>query len=71
MKQQFTTEATVVSIVFLGWQVNVDVELSDGQVLQAHLTKETFERLKLYKGQTVYIRFPEKTMYQVDEDYSI
>ncbi|KAK4523193.1 hypothetical protein GAYE_PCTG44G1085 [Galdieria yellowstonensis] len=67
----FTTEATVVSIVFLGWQVNVDVELSDGQVLQAHLTKETFERLKLYKGQTVYIRFPEKTMYQVDEDYSI
>ncbi|GJQ13496.1 hypothetical protein GpartN1_g5287.t1 [Galdieria partita] len=67
----YTTEATVVSIVFLGWQVNVDVELSDGQVLQAHLTKSTFEKLNLCRGQTVYIRFPEKTMYQVEDDYSI
>lgn len=67
----FTTEATVVSIVFLGWQVTVDVELSDGQVLQANLTKAAFDKLNLYRGQTVYIRFPEKNMYQVQDDYSI
>eukprot|EP00871_Galdieria_phlegrea_P006124 jgi/Galph1/99/GphlegSOOS_G4837.1 len=66
-----STEARVQTVVFLGWQVNVDVELSDGQILQAHLTKAAFEKLRLYRGQTVYIRFPENNVYQVGDDYII
>ena len=56
------TEATSTSIsaritrlIHLGWEVQVELRLGDGQVLTAHLTRERFDELKLQPQQDVYI----------------
>ncbi|MGZ4241836.1 MAG: TOBE-like domain-containing protein [Actinomycetota bacterium] len=49
-----TTEATVVRVMRLGFEVRVEL-VSDGQDLWAQTTRETVDALELQAGSTVHI----------------
>jgi sulfate/thiosulfate transport system ATP-binding protein len=55
-----TSEAMVERLVHLGFEVRADLVLSDGQRLQAQLSREDAEELELAKGQIVFVR-PSRT----------
>jgi sulfate transport system ATP-binding protein len=72
------TEATSTSIsariarlVHLGWEVQIELALSDGQVLNAHMTRERFDELKLQPQQYVHIEIEPKDAKSFPIDYSI
>ena len=50
------TVATVSRIIHLGWEIQVELSLADGQVISAHLTRDRFDELKLEPRQTVYVK---------------
>lgn len=51
-----TTPATVSRVIHLGWEVQVELTLDDGQVVTAHLTRERFDELELEPQQRVYVK---------------
>ncbi|AFY69864.1 sulfate ABC transporter, ATPase subunit [Thalassoporum mexicanum PCC 7367] len=51
-----TLPARINRIIHLGWEVQAEVVLDDGQVLTAHLTRDRFHDLNLQPRQTVYVR---------------
>jgi sulfate transport system ATP-binding protein len=55
-----TIEALVDRIVHLGFEVRVEVTLSDGEHFSVQLTREQIDQLELAEGQIVYVR-PEQT----------
>lgn len=52
-------EAMVKRIVHLGFEVRVEIELSDGALAQAQITREQSDALELSGGEIVYVRPPE------------
>ena len=50
------TVATVTRIIHLGWEIQAELALADGQVISAHLTRDRFDELHLEPQQTVYIK---------------
>ncbi len=55
-----TIEALVDRIVHLGFEVRVEVTLSNGEHFSVQLTREQVDQLELAEGQIVYVR-PEQT----------
>jgi sulfate/thiosulfate transport system ATP-binding protein len=51
-----TVAATVSRLIHLGWEVQAELTLDDGQVVIAHLTRERFDKLKLEPQQRVYVK---------------
>jgi sulfate transport system ATP-binding protein len=51
-----TVAARVSRVIHLGWEVQAELTLEDGQVMAAHLTRERFDQLKLEPQQRVYVR---------------
>jgi sulfate transport system ATP-binding protein len=43
-------------LVHLGWEVQAEVCLEDGQILNVHVSREQFRQLGLEPGQLVYVR---------------
>jgi sulfate transport system ATP-binding protein len=54
-----TTEAQVVRVVHLGFEVRVELELAGGSPLTVQLTRAQAARLELEAGQIVFARVPE------------
>ncbi len=50
------TLARVSRLIHLGWEIQAELALDDGQVVTAHLTREQFNELKLEPQQRVYIK---------------
>jgi sulfate transport system ATP-binding protein len=50
-----TSEATVDHLVYLGFEVRVELTLKDGQHLWAQVTREDASHLMLERGRTVYV----------------
>ena len=50
-----TSEATVDHLVYLGFEVRVELTLKDGQHLWVQVTREDASHLKLERGTTVYV----------------
>jgi sulfate/thiosulfate transport system ATP-binding protein len=48
--------ARVSRLIHLGWEIQAELTLDDGQVLTAHLTREKFDQLNLEPQQRVFIR---------------
>jgi sulfate transport system ATP-binding protein len=48
--------ATVRRIIHLGWEIQAELTLDDGQIIMAHLTRERFDELQLQPQQKVYIK---------------
>ncbi len=51
-----TVGARVSRVIHLGWEVQAELTLEDGQVMAAHLTRERFDQLQLEPQQRVYVR---------------
>ncbi len=51
-----TVPATVSRIIHLGWEIQVELTLDDGQMMTAHLTRERFDELKLEPQNKVYVK---------------
>jgi sulfate/thiosulfate transport system ATP-binding protein len=48
--------ATVTRIIHLGWEIQAEITLDDGQLVQAHLTRERFDELDIKPQQRVYVK---------------
>ncbi|NJR38343.1 MAG: sulfate ABC transporter ATP-binding protein [Leptolyngbyaceae cyanobacterium CSU_1_4] len=48
--------ARVSRIIHLGWEVQAELTLDDGQVVAAHLTRDRFDELNLQPQQRVYVK---------------
>lgn len=48
--------ARVSRIIHLGWEIQAELTLDDGQVLTAHLTRDRFDQLNLKPQQRVYVK---------------
>jgi sulfate/thiosulfate transport system ATP-binding protein len=51
-----TVSAAVSRIIHLGWEIQAELTLDDGQVVMAHLTRERFDELELKPQQRVYVK---------------
>jgi sulfate transport system ATP-binding protein len=51
-----STPARVSRIIHLGWEIQAELTLDDGQVVTAHLTRERFDELNLAPSQRVYVK---------------
>ena len=51
-----TVAATVSRIIHLGWEIQAELTLDDGQVVSAHLTRDRFDELKIEPQQRVYVK---------------
>lgn len=48
--------ARVSRIIHLGWEIQAELTLDDGQVVMAHLTRDRFDQLQLEPQQKVYVK---------------
>jgi sulfate/thiosulfate transport system ATP-binding protein len=51
-----TVPARVTRLIHLGWEIQAELTLDDGQVVVAHLTRERFDQLELEPQQKVYVK---------------
>ncbi len=51
-----TVAARVNRVIHLGWEIQAELILEDGQVVTANLTRERFDELKLEPQQQVYVK---------------
>ncbi len=51
-----TVPARIHRIIHLGWEIQVELRLDDGQELMAHLSRERFDELHLEPQQQVFIK---------------
>lgn len=51
-----TAPARVSRLIHLGWEIQAELTLDDGQVVTAHLTRERFDELQLEPQQRVYVK---------------
>ncbi len=58
--------AIVKRLIHLGWEVQVELSLEDGQIVKAVFTRDRFEQLKLEPRQQVYVRPKEARSFPLD-----
>src|SRR4028119_1338364 len=51
-----TVPARISRLIHLGWEIQVELTLDDGQVVNAHLTRERFDSLLLQPQQRVFVK---------------
>ncbi|MEL6458424.1 MAG: TOBE-like domain-containing protein [Cyanobacteria bacterium J06621_15] len=51
-----TVPARVSRLIHLGWEIQAELALDDGQVVTAHLTRDRFDELNLEPQQRVYVK---------------
>ncbi|MBD1937093.1 TOBE-like domain-containing protein [Microcoleus sp. FACHB-68] len=51
-----TAPARIKRLVHLGWEIQAELALDDGQVVTAHLSRERFDELQLEPQQRVYVK---------------
>ncbi|NJM21147.1 MAG: sulfate ABC transporter ATP-binding protein [Richelia sp. RM2_1_2] len=51
-----TVPARVSRLIHLGWEIQAELTLDDGQVVTAHLTRDRFDELHLEPQQKVYVK---------------
>jgi sulfate/thiosulfate transport system ATP-binding protein len=61
--------ARVNRIIHLGWEIQAELALGDGQIIMAHLSRERFDELHLETNQDVYVKPKEAKSFPLD--YSI
>lgn len=51
-----TVSARISRLIHLGWEIQAELTLDDGQVVIAHLTRDRFDELQLEPQQRVYVK---------------
>ncbi|NJM66565.1 MAG: sulfate/molybdate ABC transporter ATP-binding protein [Acaryochloris sp. RU_4_1] len=65
-----TVQATIQRVIHLGWEIQVELRLTDQRVVNAHLSREQFTELQIEPGQTVFIK-PKMARTFLSSDVSI
>jgi sulfate/thiosulfate transport system ATP-binding protein len=60
-----TVPATVLRVIHLGWEIQIELGLEDGQTFTAYLSREEFKRLNLEPTQQVYVKPKEAKSFAV------
>ncbi|OKH28910.1 sulfate/molybdate ABC transporter ATP-binding protein [Chroogloeocystis siderophila] len=55
-KNGTTVSARVSRIIHLGWEIQAELTLDDGQVVTAHLSRDRFDELQLQPQEKVYVK---------------
>jgi len=63
-----TVPARVARLIHLGWEIQAELELEDGQLMVAHLTRDRFDRLQLEANQRVYVKPKEAKSFALNYD---
>jgi sulfate/thiosulfate transport system ATP-binding protein len=58
--------ARVNRIIHLGWEIQAELSLADGQIIMAHLTRDRFDDLQLQPHQNVYVQSKEAKSFPLD-----
>jgi sulfate transport system ATP-binding protein len=58
VREHDSIEAMVSRVVHLGFEVRIELELADGSLARAQLTRSQTEELELQRGDIVYVRSP-------------
>jgi sulfate transport system ATP-binding protein len=58
--------ARVNRIIHLGWEIQAELSLADGQIIMAHLTRDRFDDLQLQPQQNVYVQSKEAKSFPPD-----
>jgi sulfate/thiosulfate transport system ATP-binding protein len=53
---EHTVPARISRLIHLGWEIQVELSLDDGQVVMAHLTRDRFDALQLQPQQRVFVK---------------
>ena len=61
-----TVAATINRVVYLGWEVRVELQLQDGELINAYLPREQFDRLNLNASHQVYVKPKEVKAFAFD-----
>jgi sulfate transport system ATP-binding protein len=64
-----TIPVLVKRVIHLGWEIQAELLLEDGQEMTAHITRDRFDQLNLVENQKVYVRPKEAKSFPLD--YSI
>jgi sulfate/thiosulfate transport system ATP-binding protein len=64
------TWSVVKRVIHLGWEIQVELMLTDGEIVIAYLSREEYNKLKLQPEQTVYLK-PRKATLLTDFDQKI
>jgi sulfate/thiosulfate transport system ATP-binding protein len=64
-----TVPARVKRVIHLGWEIQAELALEDGQEMVAHITRDRFDQLNLVENQRVHIKPKEARSFALD--YSI
>lgn len=64
-----TTPALIRRVIHLGWEIQVELALDDGQTMTAHLTRDKFDELKLEPQERVFVKPKDAKSFPLD--YSI
>lgn len=51
-----TVAATISRVIYLGWEVRVELRLQDGELINAYLPREQFDQLNLNARHQVYVK---------------
>jgi sulfate/thiosulfate transport system ATP-binding protein len=51
-----TVPARVSRLIHLGWEIQAELTLDDGQIVTAHLSRDRFDQLHLEPQQRVYVK---------------
>ena len=63
-----TVPARVARLIHLGWEIQTELELEDGQLMIANLTRDRYDRLQLEENQRVYVRPKEAKSFALNYD---
>jgi sulfate transport system ATP-binding protein len=55
-RQKTNTQAKINRLTHLGWEIQAELALEDGQFVTAHLTRDQFDELDLKTDQEVFVR---------------
>lgn len=66
-----TVPARVSRLIHLGWEIQAELALEDGQLVTAHLSRDSFDELRLEPQQKVYVKPKDAKSFPLPLDYSI
>jgi sulfate/thiosulfate transport system ATP-binding protein len=65
-KNGASVAAQVNKIIHLGWEIQTELKLEDGQLVTAHLTREKFDQLELKTDEQVFIKPKEAKSFPIE-----
>ncbi|MBC7516173.1 MAG: sulfate ABC transporter ATP-binding protein [Alkalinema sp. FL-bin-369] len=63
---RYTVSARINRLIHLGWEIQTELQLEDGQIMMAIITRDRFKLLNLTENQQVYVKPKDVKSFSVD-----